>query len=229
MHTIDSGRRATRVEAIKSEIEKHLTYTLARDSANAPERDVFMSTAWTVRDHLARRWAATNARYQQRDAKRVYYVSLEFLIGRTLGNALVNLGLEGPTAEALEELGYRMEALEEREPDAGLGNGGLGRLAACYLDSMATLELPGYGYGIRYEHGIFRQRIDAEGRQVEMPDNWLHDGNPWEIARPDRTFPVKFYGRVEMTTDAAGRIHYAWVDTQDVRAMAFDTPIPGYC
>jgi glycogen phosphorylase len=113
------------------------------------------------------------------------------------------------------------------EPDAGLGNGGLGRLAACYLDSMATLEIPGYGYGIRYEHGIFRQRI-VGGRQVEMPDNWLHDENPWEIARPDRTYPVKFYGRVEPRTDADGHVRFRWVDTHDVLAMAYDTPIPGY-
>ncbi len=118
-------------------------------------------------------------------------------MGRTLGNALVNLGLDDETAEAVGGFGYDLEALEEREPDAGLGNGGLGRLAACYLDSMATLELPGYGYGIRYEHGIFKQRIDEQGRQVEKPDNWLHDDNPWEIARPDRTFRVKFNGRVE--------------------------------
>ncbi|MBV9773230.1 MAG: glycogen/starch/alpha-glucan phosphorylase, partial [Gemmatimonadetes bacterium] len=200
-----------------------------RDRSVATDRDVYMSAAWTIRDRLAERWAATQQGYQQGDVKRVYYLSLEFLMGRTLGNALINLGLEGETAEALEELGYELEALEEREPDAGLGNGGLGRLAACYLDSMATLEIPGYGYGIRYEHGIFRQKIDEQGRQVEMPDNWLQDDNPWEIARPDRTYTVKFYGRVEGAPDENGRIHFRWVDTQDVRAMAYDTPIPGYC
>jgi glycogen phosphorylase len=228
MHTIETGRRLTRVEALKRDIEGHVRYTLARDAATASERDVYMSTAYSVRDRLAERWAATNARYHARDAKRVYYLSLEFLIGRTLGNAMINLGLEGAAAEALEELGHRLEELQEREPDAGLGNGGLGRLAACYLDSMATLELPGYGYGIRYEHGIFRQRIDEQGRQVEMPDNWLHDGNPWEIGRPDRTYTVKFNGRVEPRTDAEGRVHFEWVDTGDVLAMAFDTPVPGY-
>ncbi|HEY7769886.1 glycogen/starch/alpha-glucan phosphorylase, partial [Longimicrobium sp.] len=173
MHTIDAGRRNTRVEALKREVESHVRYTLARDLAAATERDVYMATSWTVRDRLADRWAATNARYEQSDVKRVYYLSLEFLIGRTLGNALINLGYSGAAAEALQELGYDMEELQEREPDAGLGNGGLGRLAACYLDSMATLELPGMGYGIRYEHGIFRQAVDERGRQVEKPDNWL--------------------------------------------------------
>jgi glycogen phosphorylase len=229
MQTIDAGRRTTRVEALKRDIESHVRHTLARDGASATERDVYVSTALVVRDRLAERWAATNARYQHRDVKRVYYLSLEFLIGRTLGNALLNLGLEDATAEALEELGYRMEDLREREPDAGLGNGGLGRLAACYLDSMATLELPGTGYGIRYEHGIFRQGLDDQGRQVEKPDNWLHDFNPWEIARPDRTYKVKFYGRVEGRPAPDGRVHYDWVDASEVLAMAYDTPVPGYC
>ncbi|HLM67030.1 MAG TPA: glycogen/starch/alpha-glucan family phosphorylase, partial [Longimicrobium sp.] len=227
--TLDAGRRTTRVEALKHDIESHVRRTLARDGSSATERDMFVSTALVVRDRLAERWAATNARYQHRDVKRVYYLSLEFLIGRTLGNALVNLGLGDATAEALEELGYRLEELRELEPDAGLGNGGLGRLAACYLDSMATLELPGTGYGIRYEHGIFRQGMDDAGRQVEKPDNWLHDVNPWEIARPDRTYKVKFYGRVEGKPDAGGRVHYDWTEASEVLAMAYDTPVPGYC
>ena len=227
--TFDAGRRTTRVEALKHDIESHVRRTLARDGASATERDMFVSTALVVRDRLAERWAATNARYQHRDVKRVYYLSLEFLIGRTLGNAMVNLGLDDATAEALEELGYKLEELRELEPDAGLGNGGLGRLAACYLDSMATLELPGTGYGIRYEHGIFRQGLDEQGRQVEKPDNWLHDVNPWEIARPDRTYKVKFYGRVEGKPDAQGRVHYDWTDASEVLAMAYDTPVPGYC
>ncbi|HZG42532.1 MAG TPA: glycogen/starch/alpha-glucan phosphorylase, partial [Longimicrobium sp.] len=229
MQPMDAGRRNTRVEALKREVESHVRYTLARDRASATPRDVYMATAWTVRDRLADRWAATNARYEASDVKRVYYQSLEFLIGRTLGNALINLGYSGAADEALQELGYEMEELQEGEPDAGLGNGGLGRLAACYLDSMATLELPGMGYGIRYEHGIFRQAMDERGRQVEKPDNWLKDGNPWEIARPDRTYTVQFYGRVEPRRDAAGRLHYHWVDTKDVQAMAYDTPVPGYC
>lgn len=212
---------------MKRAIADHVTYTLALEPAAATDRDMYMSTAWAVRDQLAERWAATQRRYEREDAKRVYYLSLEFLMGRTLGNALLNLGLRDPAAEALLPLGYDVEDLEEMEPDAGLGNGGLGRLAACYLDSMATLGIPGYGYGIRYEHGIFKQRI-VNGRQVELPDNWLHDDNPWEIARPDRTYPVKFYGRVHGERTPDGRLHFSWEDTQDVLAVAYDTPIPGF-
>src|SRR5690606_4994526 len=168
--------------------------------------DFYMSTAWAIRDRLAERWAATQQRYADQDAKRVYYLSLEFLMGRALGNAIINLDLPDAIQEALHSLGYDLEEIEQMEPDAGLGNGGLGRLAACYLDSMATLEIPGYGYGIRYEHGIFKQRI-VNGRQVELPDNWLHDQNPWEIVRPDRTYPVKFYGRVNGSRGPDGRMH----------------------
>jgi starch phosphorylase len=225
--TLDAGRRTTRVDALKRAISDHVTYTLARDRSVATYRDVYMSTAWSIRDRLAERWAATQTRYHIEDAPRVYYLSLEFLMGRTLGNALLNLQLEGATAEALDELGYRLDELEEAEPDAGLGNGGLGRLAACYLDSMATLGMPAYGYGIRYEHGIFRQAL-VDGKQVERPDNWLQDDNPWEIARPDRTYLVKFWGRVASEVDEEGRAHFRWADTSDVRAMAYDTPVPGY-
>jgi glycogen phosphorylase len=217
----------SRIDLLKRTITDHITYTLARDPSTASERDVYMGTAFSIRDQLAERWAATQQAYRRDDVKRVYYLSLEFLMGRALGNALINLGLDATAAEALEELGEHLAEVAEREPDAGLGNGGLGRLAACYLDSMATLGLPGYGYGIRYEYGIFKQRI-VDGRQVEVPDNWLHDENPWEIARPDRTYPVKFYGRVETERDIYGRLNYRWVDSQDVLAIAYDTPIPGF-
>ncbi len=221
------GRRSTFAESLKHNISDHITYTLALDKGAASDRDFYMSTAWAIRDRLAERWAATQQRYTDQDAKRVYYLSLEFLMGRTLGNAVINLDLSDPIVDALHSLSYDLEEIEEMEPDAGLGNGGLGRLAACYLDSMATLEIPGYGYGIRYEHGIFRQKI-VDGRQVEMPDNWLRDENPWEIARPDRTYPVKFYGRVETLPMQNGEVRFRWVDTQDVLAMAYDTPVPGY-
>jgi glycogen phosphorylase len=223
----DSSRRSTRAEMMKRAIGDHVTYTLALEPAAATDRDFYMSTAWAVRDQLAERWAATQRRYEREDVKRVYYLSLEFLMGRALGNAMLNLGLRDPAAEALLPMGYDVEELEEMEPDAGLGNGGLGRLAACYLDSMATLGIPGYGYGIRYEHGIFKQRI-VNGRQVELPDNWLHDDNPWEIARPDRTYPVKFYGRVHGERTPDGRLHFSWEDTEDVLAVAYDSPIPGF-
>ena len=225
--TSESVPTTARADAIERAVQDHVTHTLARDPAKATERDLYMAFAWSVRDRLAKCWAETQARYEEEDAKRVYYLSLEFLLGRTLGNALINLDLKEAGAEALEELGYQLEDLQEREPDAGLGNGGLGRLAACYLDSMATIGVPGYGYGIRYEHGIFRQRI-VNREQVELPDNWLRDANPWEIIRPDRAYPVKFYGRVESHLDNDGRSHFSWVDTQDVLAMAYDMPIPGY-
>jgi starch phosphorylase len=224
---LDAGRRSTRAESLKRAISDHITYTLALDRGSATDRDLYMSTAWAVRDQLAERWAATQRRYERDDVKRIYYHSLDFLMGRTLGNALLNLGLDDPTAEALQPLGYALEEVEEMEPDAGLGNGGLGRLAACYLDSMATLGIPGYGYGIRYEHGIFKQRI-VNGRQVELPDNWLADTNPWEIARPDRTYTVKFYGRVTNAADPSGRVHFEWTDTHDVLAVAYDMPVPGF-
>ncbi|MEX2582782.1 MAG: glycogen/starch/alpha-glucan phosphorylase [Gemmatimonadota bacterium] len=221
------GRRASQAESLKHDVTDHITYTLALDRGTASDRDFYMSTAWAIRDRLAERWAATQRQYKEQDAKRVYYLSLEFLMGRMLGNALINLDLTESAHEALDPLGYKLEELQEMEPDAGLGNGGLGRLAACYLDSMATLEIPGYGYGIRYEHGIFRQKI-VDGRQVEMPDNWLHDDNPWEIARPERTYSVQFYGRCETDRESNGDTRFRWVDTQDVRAMAYDTPVPGY-
>jgi starch phosphorylase len=157
----------------------------------------------------------------------VYYLSLEFLIGRALGNSLINLELEENCRQAMDELGMKLEELAEVESDAGLGNGGLGRLAACFLDSMATLELPAYGYGIRYEYGIFFQRF-KDGYQIESPENWLRYENPWEIPRPEYLYPVDFYGRVHQYTGADGSLRVEWVDTQQLMAMAYDMPIPGY-
>jgi glycogen phosphorylase len=223
----DAGRQRSRVEALEQSVTSHITHTLARHISAATPRDFFMSTAWAVRDRLSSYWAATQDAYRREGTKRVYYLSLEFLMGRMLGNALLNLRIDGPMAVALEEMGVRLEELQEMEPDAALGNGGLGRLAACYLDSMATLDIPAYGYGIRYEFGMFRQRI-VDGAQLETPENWLQDINPWEVVRPDRTYTVKFFGRVVGHTDAAGRQHFDWVDTQDVLAMACDYPVPGY-
>jgi glycogen phosphorylase len=221
------GRQRSRVEALGQSVTSHITHTLARHISAAKPRDYFMSTAWAVRDRLSGYWAATQDAYRREGTKRVYYLSLEFLMGRLLGNALINLRIDGAMAVALEEMGVRLEELQEMEPDAALGNGGLGRLAACYLDSMATLDIPAYGYGIRYEFGMFRQRI-VDGAQVETPENWLQDINPWEVVRPDRTYTIRFFGRVTSQTDAAGRQHYDWVDTQDVLAMACDYPVPGH-
>jgi starch phosphorylase len=211
---------------IKSFLE-HLEYTLGKDKYTATHFDIFNALAYTVRDRMVERWLDTQQAYYNEDPKRVYYVSMEFLMGRTLENSIINLGMYDNFREAMESLGYNFDKLIDAEQEAGLGNGGLGRLAACFLDSMATMSIPAYGYGIRYEYGIFRQKI-MEGAQVEIPDNWLRYRNPWEMDRQEHLHPVKFYGRVTTISDAAGRKHYTWVDTEDVMAMAFDVPVPGY-
>ncbi|HEX2833470.1 MAG TPA: glycogen/starch/alpha-glucan phosphorylase [Thermoanaerobaculia bacterium] len=204
-----------------------MMYSIARDEFNATEENVFQALAYTVRDRLMDRWFATQDRYYREDVKRVYYLSAEFLLGRLLISNIQNLGAQTQFEEAMLRLGMALEELIDREPDAGLGNGGLGRLAACFLESASTLGIPFYGYGIRYEYGIFRQRI-RDGNQTEAPDNWLRYGNPWEVARPDVVFPVKFYGRVEHYIDDLGRGRMRWVDTTDVYAMAYDMAVPGY-
>ena len=214
-------------EALATSFVHHLEHSLAKDQYSATERDCLVSLCLAVRDRLVERWNKTQQTYYNKEARRVYYLSLEFLIGRTLGNSLINLGLYETANRALAELGYKLETLEETEQDAGLGNGGLGRLAACFLDSMATLELPAYGYGIRYEYGIFFQQI-KDGHQIETPDNWLRYGNPWEIERPEVLYPVQFYGRAKEYTDRYGALRHDWTDTQGVMAMAYDTPVPGF-
>ncbi|GFO56344.1 alpha-1,4 glucan phosphorylase [Geomonas sp. Red276] len=212
---------------IKTFLE-HLEYTLGKDKYSATKYDAFNALAYAVRNHLVERWLDTQQAYYNLDNKRVYYISMEFLMGRALGNSLINLGLWGDFKEAVESLGRDFEELLNEEQDAGLGNGGLGRLAACFLDSMATMSIPAYGYGIRYEYGIFRQAI-ADGAQVEIPDNWLRYRNPWELDRQEHLHTVKFYGRVITTIDKeTGKLVREWVDTEDVMAMAYDTPIPGY-
>ncbi|HEX9020501.1 MAG TPA: glycogen/starch/alpha-glucan phosphorylase [Nitrospirota bacterium] len=213
--------------SLKRSLSNRLIYSLGKDPITATHRDWFHTTAYAVRERLIERWMETMRSYYQTDAKRVYYLSLEFLTGRLLANSLLNLGIYDECRYALEELGLDIERITELEADAALGNGGLGRLAACFLDSLATLNLPGYGYGIRYEYGMFNQRIE-NGYQIEHPDNWLRYGNPWEFPRPEVLFPVKFGGRVVQVRDEQGIIRFHWVDTEDVMAMAFDTPVPGY-
>jgi len=225
--TFDHEFQGKDAASIQKSFALHLKYSLAKDQFTATERDMYDSLAMSVRDRLIERWIETQQAYYAADAKRVYYLSLEFLIGRTLGNSMLNLALEEPTADALRELGYSLEELREEEWDAGLGNGGLGRLAACFLDSMATLQLPAYGYGIRYEYGIFCQRI-VDGQQVEMPDTWLRYGNCWEFPRAENLYPISFHGRVKQYFDAQGVFRNEWVDTERVMAMAYDTPVPGY-
>jgi starch phosphorylase len=214
-------------EEIQASLSDHLVYSNSKYHINATTRDWFQTTAYTVRDRLVERWMETMQRYYEHDAKRIYYLSLEFLMGRTLSNAMLNLEMDEQCKSALYELGQEFEAVAEIEADAALGNGGLGRLAACFLDSMATLDLPCYGYGIRYEYGMFRQSIE-NGAQVEHPDNWLRYGNPWEFPRPELLYPVKFYGCVVEYKHEDGFLRHHWVDTDDVMAMAYDTPVPGY-
>ncbi|NMC75633.1 MAG: glycogen/starch/alpha-glucan phosphorylase, partial [Geobacteraceae bacterium] len=206
---------------------KHLEYTLGKDNFSVTRYDLYLALAHAVRDLLVERWRDTQQAYYDQNAKRVYYISMEFMIGRSLGNSIINLGLVDEWKEVLKELHLDLECVEELEEEAGLGNGGLGRLAACFLDSLATLSIPAYGYGIRYEYGIFFQKI-VDGSQVEMPDNWLRYDNPWEFSRKEHLHPIRFYGRVVTEYDERGREVKRWADTEDVMAMAYDIPIPGY-
>jgi len=213
--------------ALQRSFANHLEYSQGKNRFIATRHDLYQSIAYSIRDRLMERWNDTMNTYYQENVKRVYYLSLEYLMGRTLGNALVNLGITDDTEKALTELGYNLEDLRELEPDAGLGNGGLGRLAACFLDSMASLGLPADGYGIRYEYGIFDQRFE-DGFQVEKPDHWLRFGNPWELVRPEFSYPVSFGGHVEKNYDEHGRLSCRWMPADRVIAVAYDTPVPGY-
>ncbi len=205
----------------------HLTHTLAKDMHSATVRDKFNTIVLALRDSIAENWIRTQQGYYHTDSKRVYYLSLEFLMGRLLRSYALNVGADDRCRKAVGALGISYEDAVENEWDAALGNGGLGRLAACFLDSMATLGYPGYGYGIRYEYGIFAQKI-RDGYQVESPDNWLRYGNPWEYPRPELLYPVRFYGRTNTVGYAGNRFRMEWVDTDDVMAMAYDYPVPGF-
>jgi len=202
-------------------------YTLAKDEYTMTPHDNYLALAFSLRDRIVERWIETQQRYHKENVKRIYYLSMEFLIGRLLGNYMFNLGLEKQTKDAFEEMGLNMEEARDQEVDAGLGNGGLGRLAACFLDSMATLAIPAHGYGIRYDYGIFNQKIE-KGYQVEHPDEWLRLGCPWEFARPEYTVNVRFYGRVEMSQNNGHGTIMNWVDTENVLAVPYDIPIVGY-
>ncbi len=215
------------VAAFKRAVANKLIYAVGKDPVAASQDDWLQATSLAVRDQLVERWMATTRASYAQNLKRVYYMSMEFLIGRTFTNALLALELQDIVKQALTDFGVDIAALAEREPDAALGNGGLGRLAACFLDSMATLGVPGFGYGIRYEYGMFRQKI-VDGQQVETPDYWLTRGNPWEFQRPEVTYRVRFGGHVQRREDASGSGAADWVDTHDVLAVAYDTIIPGY-
>ncbi|MEK8045109.1 glycogen/starch/alpha-glucan phosphorylase [Ideonella margarita] len=214
------------VPAFKRAIANKLMYQIGKDPSSARPEDWMQAAAYAVRDHLVGRWMTTTRAQYAQDVKRVYYLSMEFLMGRTFGNAVLALDLMTTLKQALSELEVDVDQLFDLEPDAALGNGGLGRLAACFLDSMATLAVPGFGYGIRYDYGMFRQII-KDGRQVEAPDYWLTHGNPWEFPRPEVTYRVRFGGRVEEVGTGPTAV-VRWVDTDDVLAMAYDSIVPGY-
>ena len=223
----DAPPLAMDADGLGVDLRRHFSHTLGRDKHCRSVHYPYEALVMTLRDRLMERWKATRYAYEEADCKRAHYLSLEFLMGRALGNTLLNLDLREVTVTALHDLGLALEELAENEHDAGLGNGGLGRLAACFLDSCATLQLPVIGYGIRYEYGMFRQHIE-DGRQIEEPDHWLRDGNPWELERPEHTRRVRYGGRSEFYRDGEGRLRARWVDTHDVLAVPYDIPVPGY-
>ncbi|MCH8486793.1 MAG: glycogen/starch/alpha-glucan phosphorylase [Candidatus Cyclonatronum sp.] len=213
--------------SIKEDILSHLRYTLATDIETANKKEFYKSVVLTVMDRLHNSWLNTQKEYREQKTKKIYYISMEFLIGRLLDNALVNLNLEQELRDACKDLGFDYEEIRDIETDAALGNGGLGRLAACFLDSMATLGLAGFGYGIKYDYGIFKQKIQ-DGYQVERPDDWLRFGTPWAVTRPSVIYPVRFYGRSVPYTDEDGHLRFKWENTQHVYALANDIPMPGF-
>ncbi|PIQ34869.1 MAG: glycogen phosphorylase [Zetaproteobacteria bacterium CG_4_9_14_3_um_filter_49_83] len=226
-HITDAPRLDKTSRALVNGIQRHFLRTLGQHTSSTSPHYRYQALAYTIRDHLMENWKNTKDAYEEKDGKRAYYLSLEFLMGRALGNAVLNLGLCCEAEEALHDLGMSFEEKVESEKDAGLGNGGLGRLAACFVDSCATLQLPVMGYGIRYEYGMFRQRI-VNGFQMEEPDHWLINGNVWEIERPEYIQSIQFGGRSEHYTDEDGMPRVRWVNSKDVLAIPFDTPVPGY-
>jgi starch phosphorylase len=222
----DKNNGGITADALMARFQDHIRYTRGKHLAGATSFDKLASLSHAIRDLAVERMLATQQTYYDRDAKRVYYLSMEFLMGRLLSNNVISLGLRPVVEEALAKLGLDFERLCNYEPDAGLGNGGLGRLAACYLDSLATLEYPGYGYGIRYRHGMFRQEFD-NGWQMERPDDWLKFGNPWEIIRPEDAVPVLIYGRIENLPAIGGVPRSVWVDWQMIEGVPYDIPIIG--
>jgi starch phosphorylase len=214
-------------DTLANDIRRHISFTMGNDPDKPSKYACYMGLAYSVRDQLIERWIKTQRALHDSLAKRVYFLSLEFLPGRFLKNYLISLQMEDEARRTLAEMGFDLDELEEEEWDAGLGNGGLGRLASCYMDSMACRDLPGYGYGIRYDYGIFHQVLD-NGYQREQSDNWRRRGNPWEIQRRNYLVPVRFWGRSESYRDDEGRTHCRWVDGEVVMAMACDILIPGY-
>ena len=215
------------LDTLAADIEFHIVTTLGNDLYGKDQFSCFNGLAYSIRDRLIKMWLDTQREYYDGMVKRVYYLSLEFLPGRFLMNYITNMGMEKDCREVIEKFGLSLEDIEEVEWDAGLGNGGLGRLASCYMDSIASLRIPGYGYGILYDYGIFYQNI-VNGYQEESCDNWRRQGNPWEIIRREHLYEINFYGRSEAYLDAEGHERRRWVDTRNVMAMPCDILIPGY-
>ena len=214
-------------EEFKKDVKSNLRALFRKDIEEATGQQVFQAVAYAIKDYIVDMWIATHKKYEEEDAKTVYYLSMEFLMGRALGNNVINLGADKQIREALEELGLDLNVIEDQEPDAGLGNGGLGRLAACFLDSLSTLGYPAYGCGIRYKYGMFEQKIE-NGFQLEVPDNWLKNGNPFEMKRAEYTKEVKFGGYVRMMRDENGRERFIQENYQSVMAVPYDLPVLGY-
>src|ERR1700677_4576185 len=223
----DDDRTGTTVEILKKAILEDLQYVVGKDSETATRMDYFMAVAYTVRDRILARWLATRRNYSEHNVRVVCYLSAEFLMGPHLANNLLNLNVQDPIRQATKELGLDLDRIIAEESEPGLGNGGLGRLAACYLDSIATLGIPAIGYGIRYEFGMFHQEIH-DGWQVELTDYWLRNGNPWEIRRPQESVDVRFGGHTESWTDQFGIYKVQWIPDTVVKGVPYDTPILGY-
>ncbi|MGO4436980.1 glycogen/starch/alpha-glucan phosphorylase [Rhizobium sp. RAF56] len=219
--------RSSQPEILAEEIIERLTYRIGKDAKVAKPHDWLTATILVVRDRIIDKWMESTRRAYSTGAKRVYYMSLEFLIGRLMRDAVSNLGLMEEVRDALSSLGVDVSVIAGLEPDAALGNGGLGRLAACFMESMATVEIPAYGYGIRYVHGLFRQQM-ADGWQVELPETWLAHGNPWEFERRESAYEIGFGGSVEVATSHDDQPHYIWKPAERVIAAAFDTPVVGW-
>ncbi len=214
-------------EDFKKQVVSNVKNMYRKTIDEASKQQVFQAVAYTVKDYIIDRWIATHREFEKEDAKTVYYMSMEFLMGRALGNNMINLTCYKEVKEALDELGFDLNVIEDQEPDAALGNGGLGRLAACFLDSLSTLGYPAYGCGIRYRYGMFAQKIE-NGYQIEIPDDWLRDGNPFEIKRPEYAVEVKFGGYVSSYVDDKGRDNFVQEGYQCVRAVPYDLPVVGY-
>ncbi|MFA5514349.1 MAG: glycogen/starch/alpha-glucan family phosphorylase, partial [Sphaerochaetaceae bacterium] len=222
----DHTRFSPTKEAIAVDFAEHLKYTLDADEYHNTEVNRYTALALAIRDRIIHQWHHSRLTQRRANAKRVYYLSLEFLMGRAMTNNVINLNLSKEVEQAMSSLGYDWEELVEVESDAGLGNGGLGRLAACFLDSMATLDIPAFGYGIRYNYGIFKQQI-KNGWQTEQPDSWLRNGNPWEIVRKNLSYTVNYGGEVRIIREK-GKDLYKWVSSDQVQGVAYDMPIVGY-